>query len=288
MTTGVLIVQSQPSSSEQLADFEDWYDNKHIPEVLAIDGFVSARRLQSLDGEAFIVIYEIEMDVESAKANLATAFAVNGVDWAATVISIGALAGLTTVVIVLVLGLTRVLFAMCRDGLLPRPLARTGQHGTPVRITLVVGVLVAITASVFTIGKLEEMVNIGTLFAFVLVSAGVIVLRRTRPDLERGFRAPVVPLLLATPKYLAGDMTLGQVMQVAAAFTSVLGALNWFTDNYVRLAEWSASARRVDELYVALELVGQRVAGGSARGTAIDVTWRRVLPAAARIVAASG
>jgi APA family basic amino acid/polyamine antiporter len=128
-------------------------------------------------------------------ANLATAFAVNGVDWAAKVISIGALAGLTTVVIVLVLGQTRVLFAMCRDGLLPRQLARTGQHGTPVRITILVGVLVAITASVFPMDKLEEMVNIGTLFAFVLVSAGVIVLRRTRPDLERGFRAPGVPLL---------------------------------------------------------------------------------------------
>jgi APA family basic amino acid/polyamine antiporter len=84
---------------------------------------------------------------------------------------------------------------MCRDGLLPRPLAKTGTHGTPVRITLVVGVLVAITASVFPIGKLEEMVNIGTLFAFVLVSAGVIMLRRTRPDLERGFRTPGVPLL---------------------------------------------------------------------------------------------
>jgi len=129
------------------------------------------------------------------KANLATAFAANGIDWAAKLISIGALAGLTTVVIVLVLGQTRVLFAMCRDGLLPRPLARTGPHGTPVRITVLVGVLVAITASVFPIGKLEEMVNIGTLFAFVLVSAGVIVLRRTRPDLERGFRAPGVPLL---------------------------------------------------------------------------------------------
>ena len=129
------------------------------------------------------------------KANLATAFSANGVDWAAKVISIGALAGLTTVVIVLVLGQTRVLFAMCRDGLLPRPLAKTGPHGTPVRITVLVGVLVAIAASVFPIGKLEEMVNIGTLFAFVLVSAGVIVLRRTRPDLQRGFRAPWVPLL---------------------------------------------------------------------------------------------
>lgn len=128
-------------------------------------------------------------------ANLATAFEANGVDWAATVISIGALAGLTTVVIVLMLGQTRVLFAMSRDGLMPRRLAQTGDRGTPVRITLIVGVVVAIAATVFPIGKLEEMVNIGTLFAFVLVSAGVIVLRRTRPDLERGFKAPWVPLL---------------------------------------------------------------------------------------------
>jgi basic amino acid/polyamine antiporter, APA family len=137
----------------------------------------------------------IELREAGEGANLATAFAVNGVDWAAKVISIGALAGLTTVVIVLVLGQTRVLFAMCRDGLMPRPLAKTGRHGTPVRITILVGVLVALAASVFPMGKLEEMVNIGTLFAFVLVSAGVIVLRRTRPDLPRGFRAPWVPLL---------------------------------------------------------------------------------------------
>ncbi|PRC42909.1 amino acid permease, partial [Mycobacterium sp. ITM-2017-0098] len=127
--------------------------------------------------------------------NLATAFSLNGIDWAAKVISIGALAGLTTVVIVLVLGQTRVLFAMSRDGLMPRQLAKTGEHGTPVRITLIVGAVVAVTATVFPIGKLEEMVNIGTLFAFVLVSAGVIVLRRNRPDLKRGFRTPWVPVL---------------------------------------------------------------------------------------------
>lgn len=127
--------------------------------------------------------------------NLATAFELNGVGWAATVIAVGALAGLTTVVMVLMLGLSRVLFAMSRDGLLPRPLARTGEHGTPVRITVLVALLIAIAASVFPVGKLEEMVNVGTLFAFVLVSAGVIVLRRTRPDLPRGFRVPWVPLL---------------------------------------------------------------------------------------------
>jgi basic amino acid/polyamine antiporter, APA family len=128
-------------------------------------------------------------------ANLATAFAANGVHWASGLISIGALAGLTTVVMVLLLGGCRVLFAMARDGLLPRSLAKTGARGTPVRITVLVALLVGATASAFPTDKLEEMVNVGTLFAFLLVSAGVIVLRRTRPDLPRGFRTPLVPLL---------------------------------------------------------------------------------------------
>src|SRR6478735_3220042 len=132
---------------------------------------------------------------DGKQANLATAFAANGVDWAATVISIGALAGLTTVVMVLMLGQSRVLFAMARDGLLPRALAKTGPHGTPVRVTVLVAILIAVAASVFPIGKLEEMVNVGTLFAFVLVSAGVLVLRRSRPDLTRGFRVPWVPVV---------------------------------------------------------------------------------------------
>ncbi|MEE6166796.1 MULTISPECIES: amino acid permease [unclassified Mycolicibacterium] len=152
----------------------------YVAVAVVLSGMVSYRELRSSDGHS---------------ANLATAFAANGVHWAAKVISIGALAGLTTVVIVLMLGQTRVLFAMSRDGLMPRRLARTSPQGTPVRITVIVGVLVAIAASVFPMGKLEEMVNIGTLFAFVLVSAGVIVLRRTRPDLPRGFRTPLVPLL---------------------------------------------------------------------------------------------
>src|ERR1700730_3905107 len=128
-------------------------------------------------------------------ANLATAFSANGIDWASKIIAIGALAGLTTVVMVLVLGQCRVLFAMARDGLLPRALAKTGARGTPVRITVLVAVVIAATASVFPITKLEEMVNVGTLFALMLVSAGVLFLRRARPDLERGFRAPFVPWL---------------------------------------------------------------------------------------------
>ncbi|AOW92329.1 amino acid permease [Rhodococcus sp. WMMA185] len=132
--------------------------------------------------------------VGDSSATLATAFEAHGITWAQTAINLGGLAGLTTVVMVMLLGQTRVLFAMSRDGLLPRGLAKTGKKGTPVRITLMVGGVVSVLAAFFPMGTLEEMVNIGTLFAFVLVCIGVVVLRRTRPDLPRGFRVPLVPL----------------------------------------------------------------------------------------------
>jgi len=69
---------------------------------------------------------------------------------------------------------------------------------------------------------------------------------------SNAFFGPALPLLIAMPKYLAGELSLGAVMQLVTAFTIVLGALNWFTDNYVRFAEWAASARRVEELYRAV------------------------------------
>ncbi|WP_063060481.1 amino acid permease [Nocardia sienata] len=134
-------------------------------------------------------------DLAGEDATLATAFALNGATWAKNIISIGALAGLTTVVMVMLLGQTRVLFAMSRDGLVPRGLSRTGDRGTPVRITVIVGVVCAILAGFVQFGTLEEMVNIGTLFAFLLVSIGVVILRRTRPDLPRGFKVPLVPFV---------------------------------------------------------------------------------------------
>jgi APA family basic amino acid/polyamine antiporter len=96
---------------------------------------------------------------------------------------------------VLLLGQTRVLLAMSRDGLIPRGLSATGSRGTPVRITVGVGVLVAIAAATVEFATLAELVNVGTLFAFVLVSIGIIVLRRTRPELPRAFRVPLVPWL---------------------------------------------------------------------------------------------
>jgi APA family basic amino acid/polyamine antiporter len=138
---------------------------------------------------------QLKTGPDGVRKTLADAFALNGADWVAGIISVGALAGLTTVVMVLLLGQSRVLFAMSRDGLMPRLLAKTGARGTPVRITVVVGVIVLLIAGFAPAAQLEEVVNVGTLFAFTFVSAGVMVLRRKRPDLERGFRVPLMPVV---------------------------------------------------------------------------------------------
>ncbi|MEJ3749450.1 amino acid permease [Actinomycetes bacterium KLBMP 9797] len=129
-------------------------------------------------------------------APLAAAFQAVGRPFFADLITVGALAGLTTVMMILMLGQSRVAFAMSRDGLLPRPLSIVHpRFGTPYRITIIVGVVVAILAGLIPLAELAELVNIGTLFAFVLVSIGVVVLRRTRPDLPRAFRVPLMPLV---------------------------------------------------------------------------------------------
>ncbi|SEG09910.1 amino acid/polyamine/organocation transporter, APC superfamily [Thermomonospora echinospora] len=134
----------------------------------------------------------------SEAAPLADAFKAVGQSWAATVISVGAIAGLTTVVLILMLGQSRVFFAMSRDGLLPAWLSQVHPtYGTPHRTTIAVGAAVAVLAGLIPLSALAELVNIGTLFAFMLVSVGVVVLRRTRPDLPRSFRTPLVPLVPA-------------------------------------------------------------------------------------------
>lgn len=134
-------------------------------------------------------------DIES-EAALATAFTQLGKPAFATLIAAGAVAGLTTVVLTLMIGASRVVFAMSRDHLLPARLSLVHpKFQTPYVITVIIGVLVMLVAGLTPIGKLEEMVNIGTLTAFILVSIGVIVLRRSRPDLPRAFKMPFVPVL---------------------------------------------------------------------------------------------
>jgi len=128
--------------------------------------------------------------------SLTTAFVLVGADWAGRVISVGILVGLTTVIMVLLLGLARVVFAMSRDGLLPRGLSVTSQrYRTPLKLQIGLGVIVALVAGLSDVELLEEMINIGTLSAFVLVSFGIPILRRTHPDLHRSFRVPWSPVL---------------------------------------------------------------------------------------------
>ena len=129
-------------------------------------------------------------------APLAAALSERGQDWAAGLISIGVLAGLTSVIMILMLGQSRVAFAMSRDNLLPQLLARVHQRfRTPYIITILTGLVVALMAGFVDLQRLAELTNIGTLFAFILVSIGVMVLRRTNPDLRRAFRTPLVPVV---------------------------------------------------------------------------------------------
>lgn len=137
---------------------------------------------------------------KQASPSLATAFEMVGANWAAKIISFGIVIGLATVVMVLLLGLTRVVFAMSRDGLLPRGLSHTGKHGTPVRLQVIVGVVMALIAACSDVDVFADMVNIGTLSAFTLVAISVPIMRRKRPDLKRTFRMPGnpwIPILIA-------------------------------------------------------------------------------------------
>jgi len=129
-------------------------------------------------------------------APLARAFRDVGENLGASLISAGAIIGLSSVLLVLLYGQSRIFFAMSRDGLLPPFFSRIHpRFRTPHLSTMLVGGLVALAAAVFPLDELARFVSIGTLAAFVLVAAGVIVLRRTAPDLHRPFRCPWVPVL---------------------------------------------------------------------------------------------
>jgi APA family basic amino acid/polyamine antiporter len=107
----------------------------------------------------------------------------------------GALVAITSVLLTVFYGQTRIFFAMARDGLMPRGIAKVNPRtGTPVALTIGLGTLIAALAAVAPLNEIVKLVNIGTLFAFFLVNIGVIVLRHTHPEMERPFRVPFVPI----------------------------------------------------------------------------------------------
>jgi APA family basic amino acid/polyamine antiporter len=129
-------------------------------------------------------------------APLASAFVVRGLNFIGGVVSMGAVAGLTSVLLVLLLGQSRIFFAISRDGLLPPAFSRVHpRFQTPYIPTAITGAVVAIAAALLPIQDIAELTNIGTLFAFVLVCISIWILRHIDPDQHRPFRTPFVPLV---------------------------------------------------------------------------------------------
>ena len=158
------------------------------------------------------VVPYTELNVSSPVAH---ALKLIGINWASALISTGVIAGLTTVMLVLYYALTRIIFAMSRDGLLsPFFSAVNPTTQTPVRVIVICGVIMALVAGFMPLGDLAELVNIGTLAAFVIVCFGVIVLRLTQPELKRPFRTPYSPLFP-----ILGMLSCGALMAFLPALT---------------------------------------------------------------------
>ncbi|WP_159727141.1 amino acid permease [Methylosinus sp. Ce-a6] len=138
----------------------------------------------------------VRYDTLNNPAPVASAFTAVGLPWATFVISVAAVAGIVSVMLAFLLGCARICFAMSRDGLLPAWFSHAHpRFHTPHRPTLVIGALTAVVAGLYPIREVAELVNIGTLSAFVVICISVIVMRRTRPDAKRSFRTPLVPFV---------------------------------------------------------------------------------------------
>jgi APA family basic amino acid/polyamine antiporter len=155
-----------------------------------------------------------------------------GVRWGSLLVKLGALMGLTSTIVVMLLGQSRVFFSMSRDGLLPSLFSAVHpRFRTPWISTLTVGLFVAVLAASLPINVLAEMVSIGTLLAFVIVCAGVWIIRRRRPDLPRPFRTPLVPLvpILGIVTSLAMMLSLTSVTWIRLAVWLVIGMVIYFS-----------------------------------------------------------
>ncbi|HWP66162.1 MAG TPA: amino acid permease [Candidatus Limnocylindria bacterium] len=174
-------------------------------------------------GVAAVLTGMVRYDQIDVDAPVAAAFTSRGLPIASVIISVAAVVGITSVLLVMLLSQARVLMAMARDGLIPREFfgAVHPRFRTPYKATILTGVLVSIAAALFPLKLLADLVNIGTLMAFAIVCGAVMVMRRTNPDMPRPFRTPLVPLV----------PLLGIVFNVGMMFS-----LGW--ENWVRLGVW--------------------------------------------------
>jgi len=174
---------------------------------------------------AAILTGMVHYDKINIDAPVSDAFRQVGLGWAQFIVSLGAIAGITSVLLVMMLSQPRIFLAMARDGLLPKKIfgAVHEKFKTPWKSTILTGIFVALLAGFLPLRILAELVNIGTLFAFVVVCGAVLIMRKTHPEAERPFRAPLVPFV-----------------PIAGIATCLLLMLSLPAENWLRLIVWLA------------------------------------------------
>jgi len=170
------------------------------------------------------------------------AFALNqiGIPWGAALVSVGAICGMTTVLLMNIYGQSRVFFAMSRDRLLPSALSDIHPvFETPVKVTLLVGIVTAILAGFSPLRLVAELVNIGALFAFMLVAVGVLILRYKSPEIERPFKVPLFPLIpilcIAATIFLMANLQ--QATHIQFVIWMAIGFIVYFIWNFRRTCQ---------------------------------------------------
>ncbi|MGE5861497.1 MAG: APC family permease, partial [Ignavibacteria bacterium] len=172
-----------------------------------------------------------KIDIDAPVSN---AFKQVGLEWAQLIISIGAIAGITSVLLVMMLSQPRIFLAMARDGLLPKGLfgAIHEKFRTPWKSTILTGIFVAVLGGLLPLRILAELVNIGTLFAFVVVCSAVLIMRKTHAEANRPFRAPWVPFV-----------------PIMGILTCLLLMFSLPGENWLRLFIWLAIGMLIYVLY---------------------------------------
>ncbi|MBC1793442.1 amino acid permease [Listeria booriae] len=170
-------------------------------------------------------------DLEGISAPVAFALQAIGQNWFAGLLSLGAIVGMTTVILVMSYGGTRLLFAMGRDGLLPESFSKLGKRNTPVRNTLIFAILMGLVAGLVPLEQLAELINIGTLFAFSMVSLGIFFLRKNKDLPTDGFKTPLYPFVPALSFILCVYLilNLSAITWISFAVWFVVGLIVYFS-----------------------------------------------------------